>query len=1044
MASDPSSCGKFKPAKRHSSLEDVRPKKIARTLTEIPPLNKSPPSEAPEPFIVARDADLQCVFNEVDFPFGVQFEIARILGSKPDHVQPLRHFVEEIRKEPRSTELTRNTDVVAKLHALFEPDARVSKKEASATAPWPALDLEEAVLSRDEHGGVGHQTLTELGLGSVSIDDGNASQYYFGGKVDFIARLDDDFRVSLDKATRAQSNKTKRRFGSTSLIRCKVSDKLINRKGPQVIQFFQRPIVLFNWVFRAFYAKDDSVFLFRTNEMFSDDRVKVNPDSEGLSFLEFIDWLNSLEWNQNQKLSKWATRVSLALSASVPGPLLDRADIHFVDDIVSTTPEKSDMTDGCGLGNLSFFKAIKERFGLPEAPSAVQFRVLGAKGMLLCDRKAKDDGKPEIWLRKSQIKIQYDPDSPVDISHLTVDILRLPRVRTPARLSVEAIICLHHNGVSVAAFVDVLKVDLVRTIELLLDWGLDVSDVPAMLRLWHAVEQSENVVIARRARHDVTNLRFRGYSEQERELLDDDDQDGDVGGRHSTAWWPDPYSGCPSSIAETIMDMLVAGFNPRGCTVLRDKLYRLVKSKITQKCTKHNWGIPESATAFAVPDPYGVLGPNEIHFKSSQREFIMESGLTTDIITGDVLVWRNPCKLPTDVRKVKAVNHPELADILDVVVFPIQGSRRLIDFLAGGDYDGDRVVVMWKSSFVSPFKNAPEEFSLEPPEIKESFTEETEPVKDYRVRFLRRKELGRVKSLQKHLLDGLQDRFLVGMYSQRHDKFTYTHGLDHDKAIREAYMFCSVLDALKSGRKLLPAVRSQDTNYQLKDFVLPWKYMLEKLSSSYDDASNKGPTDLITRNERKLGPFIMDELSKAARDLQREWKARAESIFDDRSERKDEIQSTYLRGADKVLLAPYADHVELAKKRGDKNLQHDLELIKTHVEKMKRKFEEKYGGGSFTAKHIVARQDALRSVSREFCYEPQLEDMKAITDQRTLARVRASYAYELCKSNTGQQFSWMVAFRELCSIKAEASSPFRPVVVDFADNFKLTKAATQA
>ncbi|KAL0571012.1 hypothetical protein V5O48_010945 [Marasmius crinis-equi] len=331
------------------------------------------------------------------------------------------------------------------------------------------------------------------------------------------------------------------------------------------------------------------------------------------------------------------------------------------------------MTNRCGLGNLSFFKAIKERFGLPESPSAVQFCVFGAKGMLLCDRKVKDDGRPEIWLRKSQIKIRYDPDSPVDISHLTVDILRLPRVRTPARLSVKAIIDLHHNGVSVAAFVDALKADLARTIELLLDWGLDVSD---------------------------------------------------------------------------------------------------------------------------------------------------------------------------------------------------SSSRRMLSL----------------------------------------------------------------------------------------------HG----------------------------------------------------------------------------------ELSKAARNLQREWKARAESIFDDRSERKDEIQSTYLRGADKVLLTPYADHIELAKKRGDKNLQHDLELIKTHVEKMKRKFEEKYGGGSFIAKHIVARQDALQSVSREFCYQPQLEDIKAITDQRTLARVRASYVYELCKSNTGQQFSWMVAFRELCSIKAEVSSPFRPVVVDFADNFKLTKAATQA
>ncbi|KAL0069594.1 hypothetical protein AAF712_003252 [Marasmius tenuissimus] len=998
---------KFKPAqtKRRASepIQSTRPTKIYKTSSDV----ERKPTGISEPFIVAHSPQLQQTFNDFNIPFGVQFELARVLANRSDDI---------------------------------------------GFAPWATLDLEETALRQDKYAGVGHKSHKELGLDGPGIDEESTS-YYYGGKVDFIIRLeeapDHSFHISLDKAIRAQSNKIKRRFGSTSLLRCKIPERLI-KKGEQIIKFCERPVIIFDQVFRGFYAKDDSLFFFRTNETFHDGLVQVDPMSQETPLLDFLDWANSLQWNQGQKLSKWATRLSLVLSASVPGPLLDRKNIHLVNDIVSPPPDKSDMTDGCGTANLSFFTAIRERFNMKEAPSAIQFRIFGAKGMLLCDPRAEDSGEPKIWLRNSQIKIRFDPDKPVDLSHLTVDILRLARVRSPARLSVESMVNLHHNGVPTSVFVEILKRNLADTIEPLLDWGGSDSDTPAMLRLWHAVEQSENVITQRRARQDVTNIRFKGYNEQEKDLIGEDDLDGvgGVEGRHSTAWWPDPHSGCPSSIAETIMGLLSSAFTPRNNAVMRNKLYRLIQSKITRKCTKHNWEILESATAFAVPDPYGVLGPNEIHFKSSRREFVLENGSKTDIVTGDVLVWRNPCKLPTDVRKVQAVSHPELAGILDVVVFPIEGPRRLIDFLAGGDYDGDRIVVLWDSQFVTPFVNAPEKHSVEPLGIKECFSEETELVKTYYERFLCRSVPGRIKSVQKHLLDGLQDRFLIGMYSMRHDKFTYMHGLDDNSTVREAYMFCSVLDALKSGRKLLPDIRSQDMRYEHKDSVLRWKEVLEKLAPQ-DSSPPTFPssTTIIPRNERLLGRFIMDELSKAAQNQYRQWMARTQSIFDSKSNTKDNIQSTFVCGADKDLLAPYFDLVALSTTRPKSRdaLLHDLGLIKEHVQKMKDLFEKKNGGGtSFTSKHIVARQDALRSVSKEFCSHPQLEDLEAITDHQSLARVRASIAYDMCKSNTGQQFPWMVAYNELCSIKARASSSgFRSMVGDFADYMKLTKAATQ-
>ena len=69
-------------------------------------------------------------------------------------------------------------------------------------------------------------------------------------------------------------------------------------------------------------------------------------------------------------------------------------------------------------------------------------------------------------------------------------------------------------------------------------------------------------------------------------------------------------------------------------------------------------------------DPYGVLGPGEVHVKSSKRNLPDQGGRLTDLIKGDVLVGfvfsglefvgdadlsqvtRHPCKVPSDVQKV--------------------------------------------------------------------------------------------------------------------------------------------------------------------------------------------------------------------------------------------------------------------------------------------------------------------------------------------------------------------------------------------------------
>lgn len=53
-----------------------------------------------------------------------------------------------------------------------------------------------------------------------------------------------------------------------------------------------------------------------------------------------------------------------------------------------------------------------------------------------------------------------------------------------------------------------------------------------------------------------------------------------------------------------------------------------------------------------VQDPSGCLGDNEVFFQCS-RSLPALDGTETHIITGDVLITRDPCRLPTDVQKVE-------------------------------------------------------------------------------------------------------------------------------------------------------------------------------------------------------------------------------------------------------------------------------------------------------------------------------------------------------------------------------------------------------
>ena len=220
-------------------------------------------------------------------------------------------------------------------------------------------------------------------------------------------------------------------------------------------------------------------------------------------------------------------------------------------------------------------------------------------------------------------------------------------------------------------FLDLLHRGLEELVDPLLEW--DGPD--AMRNLWCKMCRLGGVLSARRAREEPGLARVKGYAHSEHGPEEDNSEDEDdlfdtTEEEKASAWWRDEISGCPASLEETVMCMIDSGFTPQNCPSLRTKLKRVIETHVKNFIKAYKINVPMSASAFLIPgkinglttasalligfipDTLGVLEPGEIFFKHSRSEFQTSDGLGTDVLLGNVLVTRYPCKLPTDVQKV--------------------------------------------------------------------------------------------------------------------------------------------------------------------------------------------------------------------------------------------------------------------------------------------------------------------------------------------------------------------------------------------------------
>lgn len=158
------------------------------------------------------------------------------------------------------------------------------------------------------------------------------------------------------------------------------------------------------------------------------------------------------------------------------------------------------------------------------------------------------------------------------------------------------------------------------------------------------------------------------------------------------------------------------------------------------------------------------------------------------------MIARNPCNLPSDVRKFQAVNPDEDSGFpkhlfWDVVVFsihPIDGHAPA-DFLSGGDYDGDRAWCCWDKRLMN-FQNHPLPAPL--PENDPHIHEIRTPIKSIPLEDFENFMLDRCLEFQTNL----------GRITLLHMNWADVEGLCHSRSIYLGQLCQVAVDSFKSGK----------------------------------------------------------------------------------------------------------------------------------------------------------------------------------------------------------------------------------------------------
>ncbi|KEH40648.1 RNA-dependent RNA polymerase family protein [Medicago truncatula] len=181
-------------------------------------------------------------------------------------------------------------------------------------------------------------------------------------------------------------------------------------------------------------------------------------------------------------------------------------------------------------------------------------------------------------------------------------------------------------------------------------------------------------------------------------------------------------------VANILKDMLICGYKPNIEPFLSMMLQTFRASKLLELRQRTRIFIPKGRAMMGVLDETRTLEYGEVFVQYSHKRH----SCLSHVVKGEVVVAKNPCLHPGDVRVLKAVDVPALRHMVDCVVFPQKGHRPHPNECSGSDLDGDIYFVCWDPELIPPRTIEPMEYNsaqstllnhdVEIEEVEEYFT----------------------------------------------------------------------------------------------------------------------------------------------------------------------------------------------------------------------------------------------------------------------------------------------------------------------------------
>ncbi|KAJ7658666.1 RNA dependent RNA polymerase-domain-containing protein [Mycena polygramma] len=970
--------------------------------------------------VIAHSAEVQPLLDCRQIARGVQWEIVRGILSG--------HWTWEDVKA-KIGQLEGSNVLIAPAVPNIIVGGPTRKTHSEELALWRELDREAKATVENK----------SRGLGLMGEFDGVPN--YYGGNIQCAVRLlrregNSIPDVQLEPLQLTGSHHLARELGSVSVIALRD-----NQNGALVGEAALHKFILCGRTYVALPPKSGKVYLIETNEDYDRAAQDWCGDQRRISYDEYIRRNNPMHLNAKQPFVKYLTRFNLYLSTSIPVLEFKEEHIFCMEDqcerllslsVSSLHPDppppppppsqkKKDadgrskeecpppeivMTDGCGFLNRAAALKISTQLKHERPPVAYQGRINGSKGMWIL-HPSDESSEPRIWIRPSQKKIHLSHSLR---AHRIFDLVAVSMPSTSTRLSAQSVQILAHNGVSTSVLRDLQQRGCRDLVEPLMDW----KRPHATAHLWNAIDNVSNVTRNKLRRLAAGAGRALGFETRSYGHRDNEKDLDDLEGAARTG--RNPYSSGkqriwaflelrpftePVILAEAAMDLLQAGFDPVESPYLSLKIGNLIKSTLDPIVTRYRIPLPTSFEAFIVPgrwlthaaivlkvivlpDPSGQLKEGQVFYKSSQD---VDGPLQEEVVIG-----RYPMREPSDMQKVRAVNIPDLAGYVDVLVIPVRGSRSLASLLAGGDTDGDVVIIIRDRTIVPLFRNQP---AVAIPEgfQAENFNQQKQTVTDFGQE-LQKMTCGQAqRAFQAAVLTGLEDN-KIGLYSWHHDAAVYETTL--------------LLDASKTGLSVKREVAETD------------RRSFERLSRPKCFDAKKGHS---RPRAPKLGQFVLDSLlaaGNAIKDLLlKEFETHVASHI-------NAVDSDWSRDSD--IEEPIRTMVGASV--GDSALAADLKVLQGRIMLLRTRFQD--SSAEFARKKGEPQLPHQRKKgSPKFADNymlPIMHDFRQPLEslQRLQAihidDIKASYAFSL-----NAKFGFTMAFRDICEIKRRAEMKRGPL-----------------